>query len=300
MMTAAVTRIFEPGHKFDFAVILEGLQGKRKSTFIEILGRKWFAELDGDFHDPKMMIELMQGAWILELPELTGFQRSDVRAIKAFISRKKDRARLAYARRAGEFPRQCIFIGSTNDREYLKDDTGGRRFWPMPCHVAEIDTARLEQNVDQLWAEAVLLYREMRAAQPVGTLPLHLRGDESRTIAAGLQESRRMETSDDGMAGVIAAWLASPINDGGFDDLDKNQQPRYRDRVCLPQIWVECLRGDLKSYTQTQAQAIARAMSKPAIACDWQQRASSVVHPGYGRQRTYVRATALEEIDIIG
>jgi predicted P-loop ATPase len=93
-----------------------------------------------------MMIELMQGAWILELPELTGFQRADVRAIKAFISRQKDRARLAYARRAGEFPRQCIFIGSTNDREYLKDDTGGRRFWPMPCHVAEIDTDRLERE----------------------------------------------------------------------------------------------------------------------------------------------------------
>jgi predicted P-loop ATPase len=299
MMTAAVTRIFEPGHKFDFAVILEGLQGKRKSTFIEILGRKWFAELDGDFHDPKMMIELMQGAWILELPELTGFQRSDVRAIKAFISRKKDRARLAYARRAGEFPRQCIFIGSTNDREYLKDDTGGRRFWPMPCHVAEIDTAKLERNVDQLWAEAVLFYRQMRAAQPVGTLPLHLRDDESRAIAAGLQESRRMETSDDGMAGVIAAWLAAPINDGGFDDLDKDQKPRYRDKVCLPQIWVECLRGDLRSYTAANQQAIARAMSKAAIASSWQQ-ASPVVHGAYGRQRTYVRVTPLEEADLIG
>lgn len=164
MMVAAVTRIFEPGHKFDFAVILEGLQGKRKSTFIQTLGKSWFAELDGDFHDPKQMIELMQGAWIMEIPELSGFNRGDVRSIKAFISRQKDRARLAYARRAGSFPRQCIFIGSTNDKEYLKDDTGGRRFWPMLCTAAEIDIAGLEANVDQLWAEALVLYKAMRAA----------------------------------------------------------------------------------------------------------------------------------------
>jgi hypothetical protein len=101
------------------------------------------------------------------------------------------------------------------------------------------------------------------------------------------------------MAGVIAAWLAAPINDGGFDDLDKDQKPRYRDKVCLPQIWVECLRGDLRSYTAANQQAIARAMSKAAIASSWQQ-ASPVVHGAYGRQRTYVRVTPLEEADLIG
>jgi predicted P-loop ATPase len=92
-----VTRVFEPGHKFDFAVILEGLQGKRKSTFISILAKSWFAELDGDFEDAKQMVELMQGAWILEIPELSGFARADVRHIKAFISRRTDKVRLAYA-----------------------------------------------------------------------------------------------------------------------------------------------------------------------------------------------------------
>lgn len=295
MMTAAVTRIFEPGHKFDFAVILEGLQGKRKSTFIQVLGRRWFAELDGDFHDPKMMIELMQGAWILELPELTGFQRSDVRAIKAFISRQKDRARLAYARRAGEFPRQCIFIGSTNDREYLKDDSGGRRFWPMPCHVVEIDTDRLARNVDQLWAEALTLYREMRRQQPHGTLPLYLADDDAKQIALMLQESRRIESSDDGLAGVVAAWLASPINDGGFDDIDADQQPRFRNQVCLPQIWVECLRGDLKAYGQTQAQAIGRAMGRIT---EWKS-AGILTNANYGRQRSYLRIVA-DADDVIG
>jgi len=293
MMLGAVTRIFEPGHKFDFAVILEGLQGKRKSTFIETLGRRWSAELDGDFHDPKMMVELMQGAWILELPELTGFQRSDVRAIKAFISRKKDRVRMAYARRAGQYPRQCIFMGSTNDREYLKDDTGGRRFWPMPCYVAEIDTDRLEANVDQLWAEATAMYRQLRAEQPRGTLPLYLRDDEAKEIAARLQESRRQENSDDGLAGVIGAWLDQPVNEGGFEEVTEDGQPTYRDRVCLPEIWVDCLRGDVKNYTATQAQALGRAMAKGVIAADWQPQGTHR-HPIYGKQRCYRRVTPLE------
>lgn len=137
-LLAAVTRIFEPGHKFDFVPILEGAQGKRKSTFIEALGANWASELTGDFHDPKGMVELMQGAWILELPELVGFSKSEVTLIKGFISKRKDKVRLAYAKRAVEYPRQCVFMGSTNEIEYLRDSTGGRRFWParIPSRMA--------------------------------------------------------------------------------------------------------------------------------------------------------------------
>jgi predicted P-loop ATPase len=289
VLIAAVCRIFEPGHKFDFALILEGLQGKRKSTFIEILARRWFAELDGDFHDPKMMIELMQGAWILELPELTGFQRSDVRAIKAFISRKRDRARLAYAKRAGEFPRQCIFIGSTNDREYLKDDTGGRRFFPMPCNVAEIDTDRLEHNIDQVWAEAYHRYLVMRAAQPNSTLPLYLVDAEARSIAARLQESRRVESADDGIAGRIRAWLERPVTSGGIEE-DSNAQPRIRTETCLIEIWCDCLGGDPRLYKGQEPQALGRAMK--LLAPEWVHDGHFYTHPIHGPQRVYRRAGA--------
>lgn len=293
MLIAAVTRIFEPGHKFDFAVIIEGLQGKRKSTFIETLGKAWFAELDGDFHDQKQMIELMQGAWIMEIPELSGFNRGDVRSIKAFISRRKDRARLAYARRAGEFPRQCIFIGSTNDREYLKDDTGGRRFWPCMAKVNEIDIASLEHEIDQIWAEAMALYQQMRAAQPYGTLPLYLIEEDSKVTAARLQESRRVESADDGIKGQIVAWLDKPINDGGFDDVDDQGQPKYRDETCLIEIWCECLNGDRKQYGQVQAQMLGRVMNnidewvKGGTETDGS--GSYYVSERYGRQRAYRR-----------
>lgn len=293
MLLGAVTRIYEPGHKFDFAVILEGLQGKRKSTFIKTLGRNWFAELDGDFHDSKQMIELMQGAWIMEIPELSGFGRADVRAIKAFISRQKDKARLAYAKRAGEFPRQCIFIGSTNDREYLKDDTGGRRFWPMECMLPdgqEIDTDKLSRNVDQIWAEALHTYRAMRAEQPYGDLPLYLVDGEAREHAARLQESRRVESADDATAAQIAAWLDAPINTGSMDDdTDEGGQPLYRNEVCLKQLWVECLGNDARTYNQQAAQMIGRSMALVCKDADWDLSVRKHQFKTYGKSRFYSR-----------
>jgi hypothetical protein len=288
MLVAAVTRIFEPGHKFDFAVILEGLQGKRKSTFIRALGRSWFGELDGEWSDQKQMIELMQSKWIMEIPELSGFNRGDVRSIKAFMSRTHDRARLAYAKRAAEFPRQCIFIGSTNDSNYLKDDTGARRWWPMPCALeGEIDTVALEANVDNLWAEALHLYREMRAAQPHGTLPLYLTDPEARATAARLQEARRVESADDGFAGQIAEWLAQPIVTGSIDDVFDNGKPRYRTETCLQQLWCDCFGNDLKSYNQQAAQQLGRSMT---LVRDWAictVGSGKKRFPRYGQQRFY-------------
>jgi predicted P-loop ATPase len=285
MMLGAVTRAFEPGHKFDFAVILEGLQGRRKSTFISILARHWFAELDGDFHDTKQMVELMQGSWLMEIPELSGFGRADVRAIKAFISRTTDKARLAYARRASVFPRQCVFIGSTNDDTYLRDDTGGRRFWPIECHVEEIDTEGLSAEIDQFWAEAAFLYRQMRAEKPVGSLPLYLSDEASKIEAAIVQESRRVESAEDGLAGRISEWLDRPV-EADFEDLDHpTVGARARTATCLTQIWCEMMGKDLGSYGQVQAQQLGRAMKRVPgwVAADRRRI------PKYGQQRVYLR-----------
>jgi predicted P-loop ATPase len=289
MLIAAVTRIYEPGHKFDFAVILEGLQGKRKSTFIKTLGHGWFAELDGDFHDQKQMIEAMQGAWIMEIPELSGFQRGEVQTIKAFMSRTHDKARLAYARRAGVFPRQCIFLGSTNDKRYLKDDTGARRWWPMPCQLdGEIDIPRLELNLNQLWAEALVLYRAMRATQPSGILPLYLSEREALVTAARLQESRRVESADDATAGRIAEWLSQPINTGSIDDdLTEDGKPRLRTETCLIEVWTDCLGNDVKTYNQVASQSLGRAM---ALVPDWHLctiGSGRKRFPRHGQQRFY-------------
>jgi predicted P-loop ATPase len=287
MLLGAIARIFEPGCKFDFAVILEGLQGKRKSTFIKILARSWFAELDGDFHDARQMIELMQGAWIIEMPELSGFNRADVRSIKAFISRQTDKARLAYAHRAGEWPRQCIFVGSTNDSEYLKDDTGGRRFWPIACQVDEIDTAALLLNIDQIWAETLTIYRAMRADQPYGDLPLYLTDDEARTTAARLQENARIETADDALAGRLEEWLSKPINTGSMDeDTDSQGNPVYRSETCLAEIWAECLAGDVKAFKTVESAMLGRAMK---LVSGWGSDGSQRRFAKYGKQRVFYR-----------
>lgn len=290
-LIAAVARVFEPGHKFDFAVILEGLQGKRKTTFIETLAKSWFAELDGDFHDTKGMIEVMQGAWILEIPELTGFGKADVRQIKAFISRRLDKARLSYARRADVFPRQCVFMGSTNDKRYLKDDTGGRRFWPVECMLeGEINTTALNLEVNQLWAEAKHLYDAMRAAQPYGNLPLYLTDKASQKFAVAIQESRRIETAEDTMAARIEAWLNEPIKDeSGFDDDDllDGASPPLRDETSLIELWVECMGRDRGSYDNRAAQMLAQAMTKVP---GWSSDGVRGYTKKYGRVRIYVRA----------
>jgi predicted P-loop ATPase len=283
-LIAGVTRVFEPGHKFDFAAILEGLQGRRKSTFIQVLGKHWSAELDGDFADDRAMIEKMLGAWLLEIPELSAFGKAEVNHIKAFMSRQEDRARLAYDRRVTIFRRQCIFMGSTNDKKYLKDETGGRRFWPVECTLGpdeEIDTERLEKNVDQLWAEAYLLYCQMRAEKPRGTLPLYIRNKDASRIAVSLQESRRLENATDNIKGVIKEWLDTPEHSGSIDDV----KPKRFDRTCTMQIWVECFKGDMKNFPYQNQTSINKALrSLEGWIEDGQRR-----FPKYGRQKTYVR-----------
>lgn len=294
MLVAGVARVFEPGCKWDYAVILEGAQGKGKSTFIRYLGRHWFSELEGDFHNGKELVEKMQGSWLLEMPELSGFNRADVRSIKAFISRQVDKVRLAYEARATEFPRQCILIGSTNDREYLKDDTGGRRFLPIECSVDSIDNRRLKKNVDQLWAEAYALYVAMRAEEPDGELPLYLTDDVAASEAARLQEMRRVESADDALVGKISAWLDRPITNGGFDE---ETEGGVRNVTCLIELW-EGLGNSPIGYEQTKAQAYGRAMARVP---GWRSTGRFHNFPSpYGRQRYYERIGSPGKLQPIG
>lgn len=284
-LIAAVTRIFEPGHKFDQCILLEGLQGKKKSSFIEILARYWYAELNADWSDEKQIIEQLSGAWIVETPELQGLSKSDVGAIKAFISRKKDRARLAYARRRGDFPRQSVVFGSTNDRRFLRDPTGARRFWCVECNAPDIDTELLEKNIDLIWAEAVWLYRQMRSKQPRGTLPLYLQNEEATKYAASLQEIKRIETVDDLMQARIEEWLEKPISDIGFDDVDAVGEPQYRTETCLAEIFSQCLGDSNKQYDRSMQQIVSNAMGQIRT---WEKTSRRKVFAGvHGRQQIY-------------
>lgn len=284
MMIAAVARVFEPGCKWDHAVILEGAQGVGKSTFIRILGRNWSVELDGNFHDAKSMVEKLQGGWIVELPELTGFAKSEVQDIKAFISRQFDKVRLAYEARAQAFPRQSILIGSTNSGEYLRDATGGRRFLPIECHVKAIDTARFRKDVDQYWAEAMSVYRSMHAELNSTESGLHLYlSGEALAYASGLQESRRVETAEDGIVGRIMCWLDTPVTSGSIDE---DAVPQFRNVTCSEELF-RALSADDKTILRASVQ---RAIS---MVPGWKKgegvNARHVFPMPIGRQRYFER-----------
>ncbi|MBP7720977.1 MAG: hypothetical protein KA155_00420 [Alphaproteobacteria bacterium] len=153
MMIAAVRRVREPGCKFDTIVVLEGQQGTGKSTALTILaGSENFSDQDILALEAKAQMEAVEGVWIYEISELEGMTRSDVGKVKAFVSRQEDRARPAYGRFRENRPRRCIFVGTTNEDQYLRDKTGNRRFLPVKTAKLTLDALRRDRN--QLWAEA--------------------------------------------------------------------------------------------------------------------------------------------------
>jgi predicted P-loop ATPase len=155
MFIAAVARIMQPGCKHDHMPILEAPQGAGKSKTIKMLFEPWFTDDLAEFGSKDASMQ-MRGSWGIEVAELSSMTRSEIERVKAFITRSTDRFRPSYGRRVIESPRQAVFFGSTNALEYLKDETGGRRFWPIRCGV--IDYGATVRDRDQLWAEAVALY----------------------------------------------------------------------------------------------------------------------------------------------
>ena len=155
MLIAAVRRARQPGCKFDYVVVLEGKQGTGKSTALRILaGDDNFSDQPLLHLETRAQQEAIEGVWIYELSELVGLRRTEIETVKGFLSKMADNARPAYGRFRNDQPRRCIFVGTTNDDEYLRDATGNRRFWPVK--TGKIDLAGLQSDRDQLWAEAAL------------------------------------------------------------------------------------------------------------------------------------------------
>lgn len=149
-----VKRIFVPGTKFDYCLVLSGPQGKKKSTAFAVLGGEWFGDAELDLSSKDSMIGL-RGKMIHEFAELGSLTRSDEKRQKSFLSRAADEYRPPYGTRLVRALRQLVFGGSTNEHEWNKDPTGGRRFWPVDCLIAEIDIDGLRSVRDQLFAEAL-------------------------------------------------------------------------------------------------------------------------------------------------
>jgi predicted P-loop ATPase len=156
-LVSAVARIMAPGCQADHVLVIEGAQGIGKTSAARALAVRpeWFAGNLPDIHSKDAAIQLL-GHWIIEISELKAIRNSQQEATKSFITETVDTFRPPYGRRTAQFPRQCVFIATTNESEYLRDRTGNRRFWPVRCGHVDVDV--LVRDRDQLWAEAVQQY----------------------------------------------------------------------------------------------------------------------------------------------
>ena len=156
ILIAGVARIMQPGCKYDTVPILEGSQGKGKSSAIEALFSPWFSDDLAELGSKDAAMQV-RSAWCIEIAELASMGRTEIERVKAFITRRVDRFRPSYGRHVIEVPRQSVLFGTTNNDTYLKDETGGRRFWPIRCN-GRIDLDAIKRDKNQLWAEAVSLF----------------------------------------------------------------------------------------------------------------------------------------------
>lgn len=217
MLVAAIARIFRPGIKFDYVLVMVSGQGMSKSFILSRLAGEWFNESINSFKGDEALRKL-QNCWIVELAELSAMKSSEIEEVKAFISTTVDTYRPKYEKSVRKFPRQCVFFGTTNNYEFLKDTTGGRRFWPLTVNIEKRTmnpyVELTNEIIDQIWAEAYQLY--------LGGEKLYL---EDEKVLRTAEELQRQHTSDDGQSGLIQDYLK-----------DKNM-------VCARQIWSACFKN---------------------------------------------------------
>lgn len=239
---AGVARIFSPGIKFDYLPTLIGAQGIGKSTFIRIMGKDWYSDSlkITDMKD-KTAAEKILGSWVIEISEMDGMNRTDAGTIKSFLSTKEDKYRPAYGRATVTHKRQSILIGTSNEREFLKDDTGNRRFWPIdvgkstPLKNVFED---LQKVIDQMWAEAYCYWAMGEQIFP------------DKEMAEAAEREQEAHKHEDPRKGIIEEFLKIPIPVNWYS-MDADSRRLYdpktytgetmeRDKICALEIWVEC------------------------------------------------------------
>lgn len=301
---AAVARVFNPGCKYDYCLIMSGAEGIGKSTLLRVMGGKWFNDsittLEG-----KEGMEQLRRAWVVELGELSSIKRSDVEQVKAHLSKQVDIYRAAYARRVLEHPRQCVFCGTTNEALFLKGDTGNRRFWVIPV-VAELRKYKdwseaIRRDRDQLWAEAVHYYKQGE--------PLYL--SEELEAQAKQRQQDFNDDNDDPIVAMLDKYLNTllPVN---WDTMDIQARRSYlrdpdplqaegtvkRDKVCAAEFICEQLGKDMadKDYKYLCRRVSKMIGDRP----EW-ERVSSTKHAAklYGTQRGFRRVEQPDEDDDI-
>ena len=218
---AAIKRIYEPGCKYDTMLILHGPQGLGKTTLIKIMagGEAFYTSAIRNF-DIKEVGEQIQGKWLIEIEELSAFNKSEIEQIKQTLSLQDDRYRAAYAKYATNRPRRCVFFGTTNNSISIRDTTGGRRFWPIDCtkNFTKSVFNDLANERDLLWAEALARYK---AGESV------LLSDDAEVMAKAMQEMHR---DIDPLEGMILDWADIPVPDNWNATIDGKADYTLEDR----------------------------------------------------------------------
>ena len=291
-LCAAYDRVFNPGIKYDYMIVLNGDQGIGKSTLIAKLGMEWFSDsLSLSDMNDKTAAEKLQGYWILEIGELAGMKKADIDKVKAFVSRQDDKYRASFGRRVTPHLRQCIFFGTTNtENGYLRDITGNRRFWNVKVtgngkyQPWDLDA----ETIQMIWAEAMVL---AKAGEPLYLPP---------ELEAMAKEEQVLAMEHDEREGVVAEYLDTLLPEN-WDELNVYQRREFirdtedptrprgtvrREAVSNIEIWCECFgknKEDLRPQDSYNISAIMVRMR------GWQKTADRPYLPIYGRQRVYVR-----------
>lgn len=288
-LVGAVARVFKPGVKFDMVLTLVGPQGCGKSTFIKKLGKSWFSDTFLTVQG-KEALEQIQGAWLIEIAELSGFRKAEVEAVKLFISKQEDSFRPAYARTPETYKRQCVFWGTTNNKEFINDPTGGRRFNPIDINI---DNAKLdvfedltEAYVDQIWAEAYVMFKNREK------LILSSKANVEAT------RKQMLHSETDERTGLVLDFLDMNLPKN-WENMDLTARQMYlndpesqkaegapRDYVCIAELWCELLgknREDMSRYNTRDLNNIMKSLP------GWEAKTSTRKFSFYGTQKYYER-----------
>jgi predicted P-loop ATPase len=290
---AAVARVMKPGIKFDWMLVLNGPPGIGKSTIIGRLASEWFNDsLKLSDTKDKTAAEKLQGYWILEIGELAGMSKVEENILKNFLSSQNDIYRASFGKRATPHPRQCIFIGTTNeDRGYLRDTTGNRRFWPLKVYGSDKKPWDMtEEEVRQIWAEAKVYFE---ANEDLQLSPeLEKRANELQNEAMEFDERQ----------GIIESYLEMLIPDD-WDSFDIYKRREYineyyneesiipkgnvqREAVSVIEIWCEAFGKNKADLERFKSFEITKMLKR--IPC-WVQDPKQKWNKLYGNTRIFKR-----------
>ncbi|MCT4544532.1 MAG: virulence-associated E family protein [Vallitalea sp.] len=287
VFVGAIARVYKPGVKFDWMLVLSGGQGIGKSTLVQRMAGEWFNDsLRLSDTKDKTAAEKLQGYWILEIGELAGMRKTEENVLKNFLSSQNDVYRASFGRRAVPHPRQCIFIGTTNESEYLRDVTGDRRFWPIKVHSVEKKPWEITDNeVSQLWTEALQLYND----------------GERLELPSNIEEQARKAQSEaaevDARQGIVDAFLDMELPKDwsnknleerlywySFEENRTQSDKSYkREEVCIPEIWCEAFKKEQIDLDNISSREIGRMLRRAG----WEPSGKSKRFKDYRKQKVW-------------